>query len=90
VKSPEVWENNFYASRLSFLHTYRNAAKTLAFVYQVTGERKYADKVYEFADAICEVDNWVNGFSLRPERHPVMEASGLPTSNISLDILRFT
>jgi len=32
----------------------------LAFVYQMTGEQKYAEKAYEFADAVAELPSWVH------------------------------
>lgn len=35
----------------------------LAFVYQMTGDEKYAKKAFEFADAACDMPTWV------PEEH---------------------
>ena len=35
-------------------------AVTLAFLYQMTGEMKYAKKAAEFALAICDLQSWVN------------------------------
>ena len=39
--------------------SYRRAAYNLAFVYQMTGEEKYARKSFEFAEALCDMDTWV-------------------------------
>ncbi len=44
---------------LGVYYHYRNAAVTLAFVYQMTGEEKYARKSFEFAKALCDMDTWV-------------------------------
>lgn len=33
-------------------------ALQLAFVYQMTGETKYAEKAFEFAELVCDVPNW--------------------------------
>jgi len=38
------------------------AAYTLAFVYVMTGEKKYALKSFEFADVVCDVPSWVHGY----------------------------
>ena len=34
----------------------------LAFVYQLTGDEKYARKSYEFAEALCVLDSWVDNW----------------------------
>lgn len=36
------------------LNRYTNAAFELAFVYQMTGDEKYAQKAFEFADVVCD------------------------------------
>ncbi|MDP2884457.1 MAG: heparinase II/III family protein [Ignavibacteria bacterium] len=46
-------EANAYAGELT------DAAKKLAFLYQMTGEIRYAKKAIEFAVALCDLDNWV-------------------------------
>ncbi|MFA6471320.1 MAG: heparinase II/III family protein [Candidatus Latescibacterota bacterium] len=38
-------------------------ALNLAFVYQMTGDERYAQKAFEFADAACDMPTWV------PEEH---------------------
>jgi len=35
------------------------AAFTLAFVYQVTGDEAYASKAFEYADRVCALESWV-------------------------------
>jgi len=47
----------------------RNAANAylLAFVYQMTGEEKYARKAFEFADVVCDQPTWVHGAHEFPE-----------------------
>lgn len=49
---------------------YRDAAYTLAFVYQMTGEEKYAKKAFEFADVICDMDTWVGRACQFPKAYP--------------------
>ena len=39
--------------------SYRQAAVRLAFVYQMTGDERYAHKSFEFAEALCDMDTWV-------------------------------
>jgi hypothetical protein len=46
-------EANAYAGELT------DAAEKLAFLYQMTGEVRYAKKAIEFAVALCDLDNWV-------------------------------
>lgn len=38
---------------------YCNAARSLAFLYQLTGEARYAQKSFEFADALAELPTWI-------------------------------
>ncbi len=38
---------------------YTKAALSLAFMYQLTGEEKYAKKSFEFADALAELPSWI-------------------------------
>lgn len=42
-------------------------AEKLAFVYQMTGDERYAQKAFEFADAACDMPTWV------PEEHVYSE-----------------
>jgi hypothetical protein len=38
---------------------YRRAALWLAFAYQMTGDERFAEKSFEFADIICDMQTWV-------------------------------
>jgi hypothetical protein len=38
---------------------YTNAALSLAFLYQLTGEDRYAQKSFDFADALAELPAWI-------------------------------
>ena len=46
--------------------TYRDelarGAYLLAFVYQMTGEKQFAHRAYEFADAVSALDSWVDSW----------------------------
>jgi hypothetical protein len=44
---------------LGTISLYSTAANKLAFLYQMTGEEKYAHKSFEFAEQICDLDTWV-------------------------------
>ena len=35
-------------------------ARTLAFCYQMTNDQRYADKAFEFADAVCDLPTWTH------------------------------
>jgi len=45
----------------AFLMRNANAAYTLAFVYQMTGDERYARKAFEFADVLCDQPTWIHG-----------------------------
>lgn len=44
----------------SFIMRNVEAAYRLAFVYQMTGDRRYADKAFEFADVVCDQPTWIH------------------------------
>ena len=44
---------------LQYYMEMRNDAFLLAFIYQMTGDNKYAQKAFEFADAFCDLPTWV-------------------------------
>ena len=46
----------------SYYISYINNAYNLAFVYQITGDKKYAAKSFEFADAFCDLETWTFRF----------------------------
>lgn len=60
------YENHFYSNR--------NNAFTLAFVYQMTGDEKYAQKAFEFADAFCDLPSW----TLRAHEFPIIYSRIMP------------
>ena len=49
-------------------------AFTLAFVYQMTGDQKYADKAFEFADAFCDLPSWTR----RAHEFPIIYSRIMP------------
>lgn len=51
-----------------------NNAFHLAFLYQMTGEQKYADKAFEFADAFCDLTTWTR----RAHEFPVIYSRIMP------------
>ena len=52
----------------------RNNAFDLAFLYQMTGEQKYADKAFEFADAFCDLTTWTR----RAHEFPIIYSRIMP------------
>ena len=46
----------------------------LAFLYQMTGEQKYADKAFEFADAFCDLTTWTQ----RAHEFPIIYSRIMP------------
>lgn len=60
------YERKFYSDR--------NNAFTLAFVYQMTGDEKYAQKAFEFADAFCDFQSW----TIRAHEFPIIYSRIMP------------
>ncbi len=52
----------------------RNNAFYLAFLYQMTGEQKYVDKSFEFADAFCDLTTWTQ----RAHEFPIIYSRIMP------------
>ncbi|MFC1608373.1 heparinase II/III family protein, partial [Candidatus Latescibacterota bacterium] len=46
----------------NFMLTGADRAFNLAFVYQVTGDERYAQKAFEFADVVCDQPTWVHDY----------------------------
>lgn len=44
-----------------YVREHANAAYTLAFLYQMTGDSAYVAKAFEHADAVCAEETWVEG-----------------------------
>jgi hypothetical protein len=62
----------------------RNNAFYLAFLYQMTGEQKYADKAFEFADAFCDLTTWTR----RAHEFPIIYSRIMPW-NVDDDQVNF-
>ena len=50
-----------------FVRMHIDAALNLAFVYQLTGEKKYSDKAFEHAEMLCRLESWVYPFHEFPQ-----------------------
>jgi len=63
-QQPPLKENNpdFSGNNdlLNYLRFNKRSAHTLAFLYQMTDEKKFAVKAFEFADAVCDLPSWVD------------------------------
>lgn len=62
------WDYHYYIDRN------RESALLLAFLYQMTGETKYAEKAFEFADVVCDVPNWED----RAHQFPIIYSRVMP------------
>jgi hypothetical protein len=69
----------------SYYYFNRDAALSLAFVYQMTGDKKYAQKAYEFANCVCDLQTWV----LRAHEFPIIYSRVMPW-NVPDDQVNFT
>lgn len=58
----------------SYYLSYRAYAFNLAFMYQMTGEKKYADKAFEFSDAFCDLTTW----TMRAHEFPIIYSRVMP------------
>jgi hypothetical protein len=63
----------------------RENAYTLAFVYQMTGDQRYAQKAFEFADVFCDLPSW----TLRPHEFPIIYSRIMPW-NVPDDQVNFS
>ncbi len=67
-----------------YYNTNRNNAFYLAFLYQMTGEQKYADKAFEFADVFCDLTTWTQ----RAHEFPIIYSRIMPW-NVDDDQVNF-
>lgn len=67
-----------------YYSTNLNNAFSLAFLYQMTGEQKYADKAFEFADAFCDLTTWTQ----RAHEFPIIYSRIMPW-NVDDDQVNF-
>ena len=63
----------------------RDNAVSLAFIYQMTGDRKYAAKAFEFADVFCDLPSW----TMRPHEFPIIYNRIMPW-NVPDDQVNFS
>jgi hypothetical protein len=56
----QVYDNTW--PRESYILNNAEWGYNLAFVYQMTGEKKYAEKAVEFLDVVCDQPTWVHGY----------------------------
>ncbi len=56
-KGPQLFDQDYEFS--SHYFGYRDAAYKLAYLYQVTGDERYARKSFEFAREVCDMPTWV-------------------------------
>ncbi len=84
TQGPQLFDNTGGEFIRTF-YSYRTAAYNLAFVYQMTGEQKYAEKAFEFAREICDMPNWV----YRAHQFPIVYGRVMPW-NVSDDQIMFT
>ena len=52
----------------------------------MTGEKKYADKAYEYADAVCGVPDWVNGYHQFPVIHTRVWPWNVPDDQVNFSV----
>jgi hypothetical protein len=57
----------------------------LSFMYQITGDTKYADKAFEFADAFCDLTTWTQ----RAHEFPIIYSRVMPW-NVPDDQVNFS
>ena len=67
------------------MYANRGNAYKLAFVFQITGEKKYAEKAFEFADAFCDFTTW----TIRAHEFPIIYSRIMPY-NVSDDQVNFS
>ena len=67
-------ENDRNRKYEQYVSSYREIPFYLAFLYQMTGEEKYADKAFEFADAFCDLTTWVR----RAHEFPIIYSRIMP------------
>jgi hypothetical protein len=63
VQAPPQEKHTGYTNsdaRLDYLRQNMRSAFSLAFVYQLTGDERYAQKAFAFADAVCDLPSWVD------------------------------
>jgi len=84
-KGPQLFDNTGGGEFMAQYYAYRTAAYNLAFVYQMTGDKRYAEKAFAFAKEICDMPTWV----FRAHQFPIVYGRVMPW-NVSDDQVMFT
>jgi hypothetical protein len=63
--------DNEYERKMS---KYTRHAEKLAFVFQITGDKKYAQKAFEFAEVVCSMPVWI----LQAHEFPIIYSRVMP------------
>jgi hypothetical protein len=66
-KGPQLFDTSGNFAQIYY--SYRTSAYNLAFVYQLTGDEKYARKSYDFAKEVCDMPSWVMRFCQFPKAY---------------------
>ncbi len=85
TQGPQLFDNTGGGEFINTMYAYRSAARDLAFVYQMTGDRRYAEKAFEFAREVCDAPTWV----FRAHQFPVVYGRVMPW-NVPDDQVMFT
>ena len=74
-KGPQMFESDEESGVfMKTWYSYRTAAYNLAFVYQMTGDERYARKSFEFARELCDMPSWV----FRAHQFPIVYDRVMP------------
>ncbi|MHB9030151.1 MAG: heparinase II/III domain-containing protein, partial [Candidatus Latescibacterota bacterium] len=84
-KGSQLFDNTGDGGFLSQYYAYRSNAYNLAFVYQMTGDKRYAEKAFAFAKEVCDMPTWV----FRAHQFPIVYGRTMPW-NVSDDQVMFT
>jgi len=83
-RGPQLFDNTDNEF-INTYYSYRTAAFNLAFVYQITEDRRYSEKAFEFARELCDMPTWV----FRACQFPYVYDRIMPW-NVSDDQVMFT
>ena len=73
-KGAQLFDNTGDGGYLSQYYAYRTNAYNLAFVYQMTGDKRYAEKAFQFAKEVCDMPTWV----FRAHQFPIVYGRVMP------------
>jgi hypothetical protein len=78
------WDYHYY------IDENRERAQKLAFLYQMTGESKYAEKSFEFADVVCDVPNWEDRAHMFPTIYSRVMPYNVPDDQVVFNFDLYT